>query len=161
MATPASYSRTQITLHWIIAALVIFQILNHDSIVHAWHERMSGAVPNVPSPNLHALTGILIFVLVLWRLWLRVVRGVPALPEHDHPLLKALAQTVHWVFYLLLLGMPLSGATAWFAGLPQPAIAHSLAEKLLIPLILLHVAAALTQHFVFRSNVLKRMVGMA
>jgi cytochrome b561 len=73
--------------------------------------------------------------------------------------LKALATATHWLFYLLLVGMPISGATAWFAGLPQPAVAHSLAEKVLIPLILLHIVAALAQHFWFRTDVVKRMVG--
>ena len=161
MAAPASYSRTQIILHWIIAALVIFQIVAHEGIAGIWRERMTGAVPNEPTPNLHAIVGILIFVLVLWRLWLRFARGVPALPAGEHPALKTVATLTHWLFYVLLIGMPISGAVAWFAGLPTPAVAHGLAEKVLIPLILLHVAAALAQHFWFKTDVLKRMLGRA
>ncbi len=157
----ASYARTQIILHWTIAALVIFQILVHDGIKHTWRERMDGVVPNEPTPQLHAFVGLTIFALVIWRLWLRFARGVPPLPEDDHPALKALATAVHWLFYVLLILMPLSGTVAWFAGLPQPAIAHSLFEKVLIPLVLLHVVAALAQHFWFRSDVLRRMLGLA
>ena len=161
MQLATSYARTQIILHWTIAALVIFQILVHDGIKHTWRERMDGVVLNEPTPQLHAFVGLTIFALVIWRLWLRFARGVPPLPEDDHPALKALATAVHWLLYALLILMPLSGTVAWFAGLPQPAIAHSLFEKLLIALILLHVAGALVQHFWFRSDVLRRMLGLA
>lgn len=161
MASPASYSRTQIILHWVIAALVVFQIVAHEGIAATWHERLSGAIPNEPTPNPHAIVGMLILVLTVWRLWLRFTRGVPALPASEHPALKAVAAATHGLFYLLLVGMPISGAVAWFAGLQQPAIAHGLAEKVLIPLILLHIAAALAQHFWFRTDVLRRMTGRA
>jgi cytochrome b561 len=161
MAAPASYSRTQVILHWVIAMLVIFQIFAHEGIAGVWEERMNGAVPNEATPNLHALVGIVILVLAVWRLWLRFTRGVPALPANEHPALKALASATHWLFYVLLIGMPISGAVAWFAGLPQPAVTHELAAKIMIALILLHVAAALAQHFWFRTDVLRRMTGRA
>ncbi len=156
---PATYSRTQIILHWLIAVLVAFQIIFHEGIAAIWDDRMRGIVPNEPSPNPHAIVGLLILALVLWRLTLRLRRGTPALPETEHPALKFVASATHWLFYLLLIGMPISGATAWFFGLPQPAQAHSLAEKLLIPLIILHILAALAQHYYFKTNVLKRMLG--
>ena len=41
------------------------------------------------------------------------------------------------------------------------AQAHSVAEKLLIVLVALHVLAALAQHFWFKTDVLKRMLGSA
>jgi len=161
IAGATSYTRTQIALHWTIAALVIFQILFHDGIKHVWRQRMDGAVADTATPDLHVVVGLAIFALVVWRLWLRFARGVPPLPEDEHPALKALATAVHWLFYLLLIVMPLSGAVAWFAGLSQPAIAHSLFEKALIALVLLHVVAAFTQHLWFRSDVLRRMLGLA
>jgi cytochrome b561 len=158
MPVAASYARTQIVLHWTIAALVIFQIFFHSGIKRTWFDRMEGTVANEPTPNLHIVIGLAIFTLVIWRLWLRFARGVPPLPEDEHPALKALATTVHWLFYLLLVLMPISGIVAWFAGL---SLAHSLFEKALIALVLLHVAGALTQHFWFRSDVLRRMLGLA
>jgi cytochrome b561 len=161
MAIAVSYTRTQIALHWTIAALVIFQILFHGGIKSVWFDRMDGTVPNEPTPNLHIVIGLAIFALVIWRLWLRFARGVPPLPEDEHPALKALATAVHWLFYGLLILMPISGVAAWFAGLSQPATAHSLFEKALIALVVLHVVGALTQHFWFRSDVLRRMLGLA
>lgn len=158
---PASYSKAQIVLHWTIAALAFFQILMHDGIVQAWDARMEGSLPNEPTINPHAIAGVLILVLVLWRLVLRRQRGVPGLPEGEHPVLKALVTGTHWLFYILLIAMALSGMAAWFFGLEAMATVHSAARLVLIPLILLHVVAALAQHFWFRTDVLRRMLGLA
>ncbi|HEY8595818.1 MAG TPA: cytochrome b/b6 domain-containing protein [Devosiaceae bacterium] len=160
MANPQTYSKTQIGLHWAIALLVFFQILFHDGIKQVWLDRMKGVVANEPSFNLHALIGLAIGILVIWRLWLRFTRGVPALPEKEHPALRMLAALVHGLFYVFLLLMAASGITAWFFGLSQPALVHSIAEKAILALIAVHVAGALVQHFVYRSDVLRRMLGL-
>lgn len=158
---PSTYSRTQIALHWIIVLLVLFQIVMHDEIVRLWTGRMDGTLPNVATPNVHVAVGFLILALAIWRLVLRLTRGVPALPASEHPALKLVASGTHILFYALLIGMPLSGAAAWILGISPAAQAHSIAEKLLILLIALHVLAAFAQHFWFRTDVLKRMFGRA
>lgn len=160
MAQPETYSRTQIILHWAVFALVAFQIVFHESITEIWDARMEGSIPNVAQPHLHVAIGMLIFVLVLWRLWLRFTRGAPSAPADENPALKTIAAITHILFYVLLVGLPISGAAAWFGGLPQPAEAHGIAEKVLLALIALHVLAALAHHFWFRTNVLRRMLGM-
>lgn len=159
--TPSTYSKTQIALHWIIVLLVLFQIVMHDDIVRLWTGRMDGTLPNAATPNAHVAVGFLILALAVWRLVLRLTRGVPALPASEHPALKLVASGTHILFYVLLIGMPLSGAAAWILGVAPAAQAHSVAEKLLILLIGLHVLAALAQHFWFKTDVLKRMVGRA
>lgn len=159
--TPSNYSKTQIALHWIVMLLVVFQILMHDEIVRLWTGRMSGTLPNVPTPNVHVAVGFLIFALVVWRLVLRLTRGVPAVPASEHSALKLVASGTHILFYVLLLGMPLSGAAAWILGVAPAAQAHSLVEKVLIALIALHALAALAQHFWFKTDVLRRMLGRA
>ncbi len=159
--TPLNYSKTQIALHWLIALLVLFQVLVHDEIVQLWTGRMDGTLPNVPTPNVHVAVGFLIFALVLWRLALRLRRGVPAPPASEHPVLKLVASGTHLLFYVLLIGMPLSGAAAWILGVAPAAQAHSVAEKVLIVLVVLHAIAALAQHFWFKTDVLKRMLGRA
>ena len=35
--SPAGYSGTQIVLHWLIAALVFFQVFFGDGMEHAYH----------------------------------------------------------------------------------------------------------------------------
>lgn len=158
---PTSYSRTQIALHWTIAALVVFQILMHDGIVKVWDGRMEGMLPNQPTINPHAVAGALILVLVLWRLVLRRRRGVPGLPEGEQPTLKALATGMHAALNLLLILMALSGMAAWISGIEAIGEAHSIARLALVPLVLLHILAALYHHFWLKTDVLRRMLGRA
>ena len=154
-----TYSRTQIILHWTVVVLVLFQILFHDEIVRLWDGRMDGTIVNEPTPQLHAVVGIAIFVLMAWRLVLRLNRGVPAPPAGEHRALKLAASTTHFLLYALLLGMPISGLVAWVFGIEQAAQAHSAARLVLILIIALHFAAALAQHFWFKTDVLRRMLG--
>jgi len=161
MKSPETYSKSQIILHWLIVVLVFFQFILNDGIVKIWQDRMSGAIENVPSINPHALAGILIFILMGWRLWLRIKRGVPALPESESAASKFVANATHILLYVFILGMPISGAAAWFFGLELSAQVHATAKFALIPLIALHLLAALAHHFWFKTNVLKRMLGMS
>ncbi|WP_028710623.1 cytochrome b [Paracoccus pantotrophus] len=156
---PTSYSGTQIILHWTIAALVFFQILMHDGIVRIWDGRMEGTLPNQPTINPHTIAGALILVLVLWRLALRRRRGVPGLPESEHPALKALATGTHAALNLLLILMAVSGMAAWISGVEAIGEAHSIARLALVPLVILHILAALYHHYWLKTDVLRRMLG--
>ncbi len=158
---PTSYSGTQIILHWTIAALVFFQILMHEGIVKVWEGRTEGTLPNQPTINPHAIAGALILVLVLWRLKLRRRRGVPGLPEGEHPALRVMATGMHAALNLLLILMALSGMAAWISGIEAIGEAHSIARLALVPLVLLHILAALYHHFWLRTDVLRRMLGRA
>jgi cytochrome b561 len=157
MPSPTAYSRTQIALHWAIAAIVAFQILFSGGMEALWSDRMAGAIPNEAFPTPHSVAGLLILVLMLWRLVLRLRRGAPPPPAEEHPALALTAKATHALFYVLLIGMPISGAVAWFGGIEAPARAHAAASNLLILLIVLHVAAALVHQFWWKSEVLKRM----
>lgn len=159
MTAPTTYSKTQIILHWLIAAMVAFQILFHDGITSLWKQRMDGTVPNVSTPNPHAIVGILILVLVLVRVYIRIKRGVPALPASEKPMMGMIAKATHFLFYALLVGMPFTGAAAWFFGFEVPALVHGFASTALMTLIFLHIAAAILHHFVLKTDVLKRMLG--
>lgn len=161
MRTSQSYSRTQIILHWLVAALVLFQIFFHDTMQELWRARMNGSIPNVATPQPHTIVGILIGLLIIWRLSLRLTRGTPPLPQDEHTALKWIATITHWLFYALLLLMALSGIAAWFIGAPQSALAHGIMSKLLIVLVILHFLGAMAQHFWFKTDVLKRILGMA
>ena len=118
---------------------------------------MSGAIPNEAFPTPHTMAGLLILVLMVWRLVVRVRRGAPPPPAEEHPALAMAAKATHTLFYVLLIGMPISGAVAWFGGLEAPAQAHAAASNLLILLIVVHVAAALLHQFWWKTEVLKRM----
>jgi cytochrome b561 len=157
---PAGYSLTQIMLHWAIALLVTIQIVAHDGIEESFDAFLEGAAPGAGDlrlANLHVICGALIFLLMIWRVTLRLRRGAPALPENEPRAAKMLAHAVHGLFYLLLIAMPISGAVAWFGGVEAAGNAHGAASTLLLVLIGLHLAGVLVQFFVFGSNVLARM----
>jgi cytochrome b561 len=158
MRDVASYTRSQVLLHWLIAALVLFQIFFHEGIEELWDARMDGSVANVPTPTAHTIVGLLIFVLMIWRIVARLRNGAPPPPADEHPALRFLAAGTHLLFYVLLVAMPVAGALAWFGGLELPAQAHSLAATLLIALVVLHFVAAVLHRFWFRSGVMERMV---
>ena len=155
------YSGLQIGLHWTVAFLVLFQFLAHDAIENAWRAYVGNIAPDPDGngmANLHIVSGLLIFVLALWRLWLRFSVGAPSLPENEPKPLQFLAKATHFGIYALIIGMPISGSVAWFAGFQPAAFAHVIAQNILLALVVLHVAGALFQQFVLRSNVLSRMV---
>lgn len=160
-ARPRGFSGLQIGLHWTVAGLVVFQFLAHEGMEHAWRAFRGGRPPD-PAENgmvtLHVVCGLLIFLLALWRLWLRFTRGVPPLPENEAWPLKFAARATHFLIYVLIIGMPISGSVAWFGGLPGAAAAHVLAKNVLLALVVLHVAGALFQAVVLKSDVLARIV---
>lgn len=154
------YSAVQITLHWLVVLLVAFQFLAHDGMEESWRALRRGTPPPQDASvmtSLHVAVGSLILVLALARIFLRITRGVPAPPADEPRLLQLLAEGVHHGIYLLLLLLPLSGAVAWFLGVGPAGGAHSFMTNLLLAAIALHVAGALVQHFVRRSDVLMRM----
>ena len=159
MSSPvAGYSRLQIALHWLVVVAVAAQYLFNDAIGAAWRAFTTGTTLAFdPLVATHVFTGIAIGVLVLWRLVLRLRRGVPPPPEQEHPALKAIAHATHWAFYLVLVLLVASGGLAWFGGIGAEAIAHNVLKVALIALIVLHVAGALFQWIVLKSDVLTRM----
>ncbi|MBU1174246.1 MAG: cytochrome b/b6 domain-containing protein [Alphaproteobacteria bacterium] len=161
MPNPKSYSKTQIVLHWLIVLAVLFQFFVHDAIAELWEARMEGEIANAPSPDIHAAMGIVIFALMAWRVWLRFSQGAPALPAGDPALARILSQSVQGLLYLSVIAMPLSGAVGWFFGVGGAIEAHGIIKNLILLLVALHIAGALAQHFVFKSNVLMRMLGRA
>jgi len=155
-ATPLGYSTTQIVLHWVIAALVLFQLLFNQGMQDAWDAIEKGAPAG--GFNIHAAVGLLTFALVLWRIGLRLTRGAPPAPAEEHPALKLLAKAVHVLLYALILLLPLGGAMAWILGVQQAAQVHATVQILLWPLIGLHILGALAHTFVFRTGVMRRML---
>jgi len=158
MATPKGYSLAQISLHWIIAALILFQLVFGDAIGGAWRSVRQGAVPEMGAMVwAHIGVGVTVLLLVLWRISLRMARGVPAEAEAGTALTRFAAKVVHLGLYLLVLALPITGLAAWFGGITSAADVHELMKPLLILLIALHVIGALWHQFVLKDNLLARM----
>lgn len=155
------YSGLQIALHWIIAILVVTQLLTHDGMEEAWRSYVrSEAAPEGAQgwAWFHAATGATVLVLALVRLYVRLTRGAPPIHRDKPEVLVWLAYATHVALYGFIIGMPLTGALAWFGGIEASAEVHQLGKLLIPPLVVLHAIGALTEHFYFRNGTLIRML---
>jgi cytochrome b561 len=170
------YDTVAMSLHWLIAVLLIFMLFFGGDLMKG--EKTGSFF----GPSLHASIGSAILVLSVLRLVWRLYNPPPAYPASMAPWEQMAAKTTHLLFYVLLIGMPLTGwlATPKFLseegammgltvfgafplpgapnlGLPMKAI-HDLGSNFGIALLALHVIAALKHHFVNRDGVLRRML---
>jgi cytochrome b561 len=159
MTGPKGYSAAQIGLHWIIAVLIGLQFLFNEPIGEAFEQIEEGAVPAFSLLVWgHIAGGVVILLLVLWRVSLRLSRGVPASPDGTPPLLHMGAAAGHLALYALMLLVPVSGLVAWFGGVEQAAEGHEVMTTLLLIVVGLHVAAALYHQFIRKDHLLLRMM---
>ena len=179
------YGSVAMTLHWLIAALVLFNLT------------LGLTMTDLPrsDPNrfmlyqLHKSVGLTVLVLSFARLGWRLINPIPCLPRGMSPLLRFGAHASHFALYFFIIAIPLAGwsmvsssslglptpyfglfswPNIWFlADLPAATKAanlglfkdvHTLLAFLAIGLVALHVLAALYHQFVCRDDVLKRMV---
>ena len=153
------YSRTQISLHWAVAILIIYQLLFGDDMSHAWRGfRDTGVATMSTAVWVHIIAGVLVLAFALWRLALRFTRGVPAAPEGEGSMMKLAGEAGHWALYILMLALPITGLLAWYGGVTSLAGLHGeLLKTLLWVMIALHVIAALYHQFVLKDHLLDRM----
>ncbi|MEO7786313.1 MAG: cytochrome b/b6 domain-containing protein, partial [Sphingomicrobium sp.] len=97
------YSRTAIALHWLIAVLVL------STIPLGWYGATFENDAAQNATNIHKSIGILILAATLVRVGWRLAHKPPALPDTMRPALRRIAKFTHFLFYALLLILPLSG----------------------------------------------------
>jgi len=157
----SGYTRTQIILHWAIALLVVFQFVGSDAISGMIEEVGLTASTSETIPLLvraHVLAGILTFVLMLIRVFMRFTKGAPALPKEESPMMKMVAHATHGILYLALLLTPVSGALAWFGQLEAADSAHMVLKVVLLVFVALHVLGALYHQLILKNGLIKRMM---
>ena len=172
MPQVSRYHPLLVTLHWLLAALIIAAL--------ALGALVMVKIPNTDPTKLealrsHMLGGGVILLLMLVRLFVRTRTKRPAAATTGHPALDWLAWASHRLFYPAVLGMAGSGLfMALQTGLPSivfaghgvlPAdfwvfpirIVHYLLSRLLMALIALHVAGALYHTLILKDGLLRRM----
>jgi cytochrome b561 len=104
-ARAVRYNTVSMTFHWVIAALVIANI--------ALGLYMADLPRSDPYKFLivqtHKSIGLTVLVLSLLRLGWRLVNPAPRLPAGIHPIMAGLAHLSHYLFYALIILIPLSG----------------------------------------------------
>ena len=159
---PNGYAPIQIGLHWLIAAMVLFQLVFGESMVAATDAAEEGEAISGSDAILataHYWVGIGILVLVAARLLVRLRYGTPA-PIDTNTLMVAASKVTHGLFYLLLVIVPISGLVTVHLN-PEVGEIHQLAKPAFILLILVHAGAALFHHFVLKDRTLVRMLAPA
>ena len=159
MTETTRYSTTQIVLHWLVAILIAGQYLFKEPISQAW-DAISRDLPVSFNPLVlaHVAGGMLILVLVAWRLFFRARRGAPPPPANEPALLRLAARLTHWTLYGLLVAMAISGMMAWFGHVTAAAQAHGILKTMLMALIVLHILAVIFHHLVLKNPIMQRMV---
>ncbi|CAM8653115.1 cytochrome b [Sphingobium sp.] len=169
----ARYTAVARALHWAIAVLILLNLalgFAHDAFPKDW------AVMPV-----HKSIGLTILALTLLRIVWRLVHPAPRLPAAMPLWEKGAAHATHFLFYALMLILPLSGwimtsagtrPLNWFFLFDVPKFgvgkedaivglsrgAHELLPWLWAALIAIHVGAALRHHLVLKDDVLRRML---
>jgi cytochrome b561 len=183
LSIPQRYSRPAIILHWLVAALIIV------NVVLAW------SLDSIPKNSLrpfvetHKSIGLTVLGLAIVRLLWRLTHQPPPLPPYKEWERRA-AHAAHWVLYALIFLLPISGwmhDSAWKLGATHPlkiffiipwfrigAIAnmdpvakeqfhsvmfliHSSLAYVLYAMLAVHVVGALKHQFMERAPELQRM----
>ena len=156
----AGYSTLQIALHWVIAALVAFQLLFGEGMTNVRDAAEEGATPSSVDFAVsigHYWFGIAILALVLVRLGVRLTQGVPPRPVATPTWMDWAARLVHWAFYLMLFAMPVLGLLTVYVSDTFGDI-HKLGKPVFLALIAVHVLAALYHQFIRKDGTLRRIL---
>ena len=176
-AAGGRYSLGAIAFHWAIAVLISL------NFAAAW---VADDAPRLQAQQImanHKAIGIAVLVLSLLRLLWRVLHKAPPLPETLRPLEAALAKVVHWLFYVLMIALPLAGwamhltetggmPVHWFGLFDIPGLPvakderlgdifsdmHEFLANLMLVLAAIHVAASLKHIFLDRDGTMRRML---
>ncbi|MET3900594.1 cytochrome b561 [Devosia sp. UYZn731] len=156
----SGYNIAQIVLHWIIAALVVFQLVFAGSMTATVDAAEEGSTPSPADQALgasHYWIGIAILALVLARLGVRLRSGARAPAGSAPNIMQIAARISHFAFYVVLVATPILGLLAFYFGDPYGPI-HMLNRPIFIVLIAVHAAAALFHQFWLKDGTLTKMV---
>ena len=171
----AKYSKIAILFHWLIAILVVANFVLASIAEDMSRAEGAGLMAS------HKAIGVSILTLSFLRLFWRLGHKPPPLPQAVAGWQAMIGRTVHIIFYVLIIAVPLSGWLLASAHPKAPPVeffglfditlpisksealaeigyeAHEVLTKPLFVLILLHVAGALKHQFIDRLPFLQRM----
>jgi cytochrome b561 len=169
------YSKIAIALHWIIAILIITNVVL-ASMAEDLPREAKGALMNP-----HKAIGISILAFSVLRLFWRLGHKPPPMPDAIVGWQAKLGKSAHALFYFLIIVVPLTGwlMVSAFPGAPPVSFfglftldlpfgeskalsgfgheGHEILTKVLVVLIFLHVIGALKHQFADRLPFIQRM----
>jgi cytochrome b561 len=166
------YGSGAIAFHWAMVVLII--VVGILGLLHnSWPKTTQSFWINI-----HALIGLLVWVLLIARFWWRSGHPPPALPPEVGGLARRLSGPVHRLLYALIFVIPIIGMVTFiwhgraldfgafqvnFSVRSNRAIFHPTEDLhgylayALFALAGMHALAALWHHFIRGDGVLKRM----
>lgn len=169
------YTSTAIFLHWLVGLGIIGTFS-----VGFYMVDMPFSPNKLQLYSWHKWAGITLLALAIVRLAWRISHPAPALPSSMDRLSRLAAHVGHWVLYVLMLTIPISGwlmssaqgfTVVWFGVLPLPNLVpksvelgtlfttiHVTLNYLLAATVCGHIGAALYHHLVKKDSVLTRML---
>ena len=126
------YGAVAMIFHWLIAAAILFQFW-----LGPFMADLSETDPRqFPLFQLHKSIGLTILVLSIGRLAWRLLNPVPDLPDHMPAWERFAARAVHYIFYTLMIVVPLAGwATVSAAPIAVPTMWFGLFEWPHLPIL--------------------------
>ena len=172
-AATGHYTRTAVTLHWLVAILIIAAFMMGVTMVD-----MSISPTKVKLFNYHKWLGVTVLALAAMRLIWRLMNAAPAmLPMPAWQ--RFAAHGLHILLYFVMFAQPLSGwiysnavgyPIVYLGLVPLPTLVakskelaafwlsvHQLLGNLLFVAVIIHVLAALKHQFFDKDGTLKRM----
>lgn len=173
--TTETYGSVAKFLHWLIAISVLLMLLVGVSFDYLPKPLYAFALP------IHKSLGVTILGLIILRLLWRLANPVPRLPKNT-PQWECIAmRAVHFLFYVIIIAMPITGIVMtiagshpltfwWLLNIHVPFIPadkalsslmfnwHAYLAWTIAALIVLHTAAALKHHFINKDTILVRML---
>lgn len=182
---PERYTAVAILLHWLIALGILALIV--IGLIMTQLQAAIGPMETFKLFQLHKSIGITVLLLAVVRILWRFANKPPSLPVHMAKVEKQAAHGLHWLLYVLMFGLPLTGwavvsaspfnlPTVLYNLVPWPDLpvlphlankaavshllgwVHAYASWGLIGLLLVHVAAVFRHQIVKRDGTLLRMM---
>jgi cytochrome b561 len=174
MTKQPHYGTTAKVFHWLVVALLIVQYPLGKFMPHIHR----GMTPG-DAMTFHISFGIAILALMVLRLFWRITH--PVAPARSLPTWQqTISEAVHWLLYALVLATTMTGwifasergwSISLFFAAPLPMLPtegsllanaigkwHGTMEWALLLVIGAHVAAAMAHAFLFRDQIMQRML---
>lgn len=175
LSQSARYSRPFIILHWLMLVVMVTTY----AAIELRELFPKGSDPREFMKSLHFMFGLTVLLSVSLRIYFRLSSPSPAITPAPGLITIRIAQVMHSMLYLLMIGMPIvgwlilsaAGKPIPFFGLELPPLIaenkelsksikelHETAGSLGYILIGIHAVAGLFHHYVVKDNTLKRMM---
>ena len=154
------FSKYQVIVHWLVACFILFQIATGSTMSNDFLALKDGkiSIEEVHKNSwYHLFFGLTIFLLMVIRFILRIIFGVPKPTKQSSSLTIIVAKIIHWLFYLVLLIVPISGFVAWNTSNLLIGNLHSASVNALYVLVVIHLIAIVYHQIFLEDNLIDRM----